>query len=177
MFLAILLLASCDNGFNNSGIQQRFPIYTSVKGITVKIVDEAEIRTKSANASYYTITSPDYPQVEPLIVEILEIANGLLFVNHYCADGELIAEFKYVQSQLIEMCTAPDFAVIDTKANGLRERGEGYLSCVKRVYHDKKEEVVENNEILCDFASPLCEAAALYVAVIGCGYYEDQPVI
>lgn len=46
-----------------------------------------------------------------------------------------------------------------------------------RVYHEMKEEGYANNEVICDFASPLCESVALYIAVVGCGYYEDQPVV
>lgn len=179
-FLAVLLaIPSCEGVLtsNDANKSLQFPIYTCVGGITAKIVQGADLATKSENASYYTITAPDFPNAEPLIVEIIEISAGLTFMNHYCADGELIATFTYLKSELFEVAISPEFSIIDTKANGYRVRGEGYMACIRRVYHEMKEEGYENNEVICDFASPLCESVALYIAVVGCGYYEDQPVV
>lgn len=134
-FLAVLLaIPSCESVLtsNDANKSLQFPIYTCVGGITAKIVQGADLATKSENAS---------------------------------------------KSELFEVAISPEFSIIDTKANGYRVRGEGYMACIRRVYHEMKEEGYENNEVICDFASPLCESVALYIAVVGCGYYEDQPVV
>lgn len=128
-FLAVLLaIPSCEGVLtsNDANKSLQFPIYTCVGGITAKIVQGADLATKS---------------------------------------------------ELFEVAISPEFSIIDTKANGYRVRGDGYMACIRRVYHEMKEEGYENNEVICDFASPLCESVALYIAVVGCGYYEDQPVV
>lgn len=81
-FLAVLLaIPSCEGVLtsNDANKSLQFPIYTCVGGITAKIVQGADLATKSENASYYTITAPDFPNAEPLIVEIIEISAGLTF--------------------------------------------------------------------------------------------------
>lgn len=155
----------------------QFPYYSISNGVIVKVTNDATLSTKSSECEYYTLSAPEYPDAEPIIVEINEVAKGLYFVNHYCSDGSLIAEFKYAHSRVIECYTTAEFSYVETKANGLRHRGEGYLSCIKRAYHDYKEQSEEVAEIICDILTPICEAVSLYGAVIGCGYYDDENVI
>ena len=61
---------------------------------------------------------------------------------------------------------------------GLRKRGETYRNCVSRVSEETIIMIEENTHRLIQYMMPntVVVAAAIYVGVVGCTKYEDQPI-
>lgn len=133
-------------------------------GIEVIIKSGAPFQTKADGADYITVTCIKMLNEATLVSESVSLPNGLVQSKQYTEEGEhiatlIIAGDKIVDVELGDYVNAPE-----TRAQ------EKFRDCVKRVYKELKDNLDENNEILCDMGvtSTVCELVAEASAIVKC---------
>jgi len=169
----LLLFSSCDkDGVTSSDTDAQYQYYPDYD-VLIKVEPLKDgIFTKSChNSDFYGVTVSQGDAVYTETIECYK-SDSYNVERHYDVDNTLIVTIINDGVSILDVIMSDEYEnYAETKS--LREDGEGYRACVKRVYKECREDAEDEFPILCDF-TPVCKIGSAYIAIVGCvkGFME-----
>ena len=178
----IIMISSCNNESHEIDTHESSIVeFKSPCGLSVSIesIDYLTTKTREYETFIITIQDENGNSISEGVIEYIEEdEENVAYV--YSSTGDLM--FTYTDNgDSVENIVVYDEYVTTLAADyqyGLRKRGETYRNCLSRVSEETIIMIEENTHRLILYMMPntVVVAAAIYVGVVGCTKYEDQPL-
>lgn len=150
-------------------------------GVEYTITAGAPFDTKADDGEFFTVTGQSDFQIASLVCENIEYNNGTTVCRQYNIEGELLATLVFSGDSILGI-ELTDLVLEDedyvTRSGDDEEQGnedergndEKFGHCVKRMYKELKENLVEGNTVSCElsFSATICSAVAEVAAIVKC---------
>lgn len=141
-------------------------------GIEYTITAGAPFETKADDSEFVTVTGRSEFQVATLVCENIEYSNGTVVCNQYAENGEYLATLVFQGDTILDIELSDyvtEFDDYETRAKD-PDSEEKFGECVKRMYKELKQELVEQSQVSCELSpsAAICSAVAEVAAIVKC---------